>query len=203
MPIQYSDEVLQAMDEAEQRILRCLAQIGVVTLNWNSVEEALERLIWYYLGSDEVGHIVTSKLHNQSRCDVLENIADAREAIPEIRERVVHFVKAFDILRLNRNSIVHSVNFNLHRGQETFSIERLKKSIRTREYDSYSLPVETLEGLGEQIEQLEKFGANLLAIMKKRSGLIDQPFFNWPKPPPWPDKFPLPERLNSPPAQAR
>jgi hypothetical protein len=197
MAVQYSDRVLKAMEDAEKRILGCFAQIGAATLSWNSAEEALERFIWYYLRSDEVGHIVTSKLHNVGRLDVLRNLVDACESVADIRTRIDHFLDAFDILRLNRNVIVHSVSFSLHGGEETFNFERLKKSIRTREYDTYSMPLETLEKLNEQIEQLISFGKTVLLIMQRRTGLIDQPYFDWKKPPPWPDIFPLPEKLSS------
>jgi hypothetical protein len=197
MAIQYSDDVRKAMDEAVERVTHFLAEVGLVALNWNDVEEILERLIWYYLGSDEVGHIITSKMHNQSRCNVLTNLADARESLPQIKVRIDHFAAVFDILRLNRNAIIHSVNFNLHHASETVSLERLTKTIRTREYDTYSMPIDALTKLNEQMVQLESFGKNLIAVMRKRSGLIDQPFFDWEKPPPLLEIFPLPEKLNS------
>lgn len=197
MVIQYSEEAQKAMDDAERRVLRLLALVGLTTLNWNSVEETLEQLIWHYLGSDKVGHIVTSKMQNMSRCDVLGAIAEAQEAIPAVAERVNHFIAAFDILRLNRNAIVHSVKFTLDAKENTLWLERLKKSIRSREYDTYSMPAETLERLADQMAELNEFGRTLLEIMQKRAGLVKQPFFDWERPPPWPDKFPLPERLNS------
>ena len=119
MVIQYSDEVRKAMDEAERRVLRLLALVGLSTLNWNSVEETLENLMWYYLGGNEVGHVITSRMANMSRCDALTALADIRETLPEVRLRLDHFIKAFDILRINRNAIVHSVTFRLDHEDNT------------------------------------------------------------------------------------
>ena len=197
MTVQYSEEVQKAMDEAERRVVKLLALVGLSTLNWNSVEETLERLLWHYLVSDEVGHIITSKMQNMSRCDVLEALVEAREAIPQVRERALHFIKAFDILRVNRNAIVHSVKFTMDASENTLWFERLRKSIRSREYDTYSMPAETLEKLADQMAELDEFGKTLLKIMQRRAGLVEQPFFEWEKPPPWPDMFPLPEKLSS------
>jgi hypothetical protein len=193
---QYADTVDRAMEASEKRVLRLFALVGLAALNWNSVEEMLERLIWYYIGPDDIGHIITAKLHNVSRCEVLTNLVDAREAHADIRARVIHFVKAFDTLRVNRNTLIHSVRFSLNHGEGELSLERLKKSVRTREYDTLNMPVATLERLANQIADLNTFGETLLAIMKARSGLIKQSFYNWPQPPPWPKIFPLPERLS-------
>lgn len=197
MVIQYSDKAQQAMDEAEKRAVRLLALVGLSTLNWNSVEETLESLIWFYLGSEKIGHIITSRMQNMSRCDVLTALAAAKEGIPRIQERVTHFVKAFDVLRVNRNAIVHSVKFTLDAENNTLWLEKVRRSIRTREYDTYSMPAEALEKLADQMAELDEFGKTVLEIMRRRSGLIEQPFFDWRSPPPWPEMFALPEKLNS------
>lgn len=184
------------MDSPEDMMEAILAEVGRITLSWNELEETLERLIWFYIGTPAKGHIITSLLGNASRKDALNALVAECEARHDIADHLACFAAAFDALRLNRNTVVHAISFDISHGGEDFFFERLKKSVRTREYDTHRRPVKALRTLAGQITNLHEYGEIMLQIMQRRSGLIEQPFFEWPKPPAWPEKFPLPERLN-------
>lgn len=189
------------MENPKDREEAILAEVGRITLSWNSLEETLEALIWHYLGGPEKGHIVTTLLGNASRQDALDALVAQAEAIPKIAEHLKCFSQAFETLRINRNTIVHSISFAITHDGEEFFFERRKKSIQTREYDTQRRPVAALQALAAQITGLREYGNTILAIMKRRAGLIEQPFYDWDKPPAWPERFPIPEKLSQPPPQ--
>src|SRR5688572_9223636 len=82
--------------------------LGRMSLEWNMMEQFFTGLIWTYLGDHGVGMAVTSGLGNQSRADVLLGLARQRKNKPELLKRVEFACKAFNILRENRNMLIHS-----------------------------------------------------------------------------------------------
>jgi hypothetical protein len=173
-----------------------LGLIGLIALNWNQAEERLDHLIWRYIGTPTVGHIITSKLHNMGRIDVLRALVVELEAIPLIVEHIECFMQAFDVLRQNRNKIAHSALSGLTSNGGAIEIERLLKSLKAREYHTLEISNATLDQMLGQIKDLCTYADTIMEIMKKRGGLIQQSLYSWPKPPAWPDRFPLPDKLN-------
>ncbi|WP_375429250.1 hypothetical protein [uncultured Sphingomonas sp.] len=72
------------------------------------VEQFFTALIWQLLGDHGVGMAVTGGLGNQSRADIVLNLARQQPNNAELISNVEYACKAFNILRENRNILVHS-----------------------------------------------------------------------------------------------
>lgn len=147
------------------------AAVGTDTLAWSRVEAALEQLIWQCIGSADRGHVVTSQLHNVARADLLHALAAMLEPNPTILERVEDALAAFDILRLNRNVIVHCVDLRpSHHDRNILKIQRHKKTLRMEEPEVYYLKRERLADMIDEMGSLEDFMLTARECMDKRSG---------------------------------
>jgi hypothetical protein len=82
--------------------------LGRLALEWNMVEQFFTALIWEYLGDHGVGMAVTGGLGNKSKADILLGLARERPGKPELIDRIEFACKVFDVLRENRNKLVHS-----------------------------------------------------------------------------------------------
>lgn len=82
--------------------------LGRFSLEWNMVEHWFSGLIWNYLGDLSTGKTITGVLGNQSKADVLIGLARQRGNNRALLERVEFACRAFNILRENRNMLMHS-----------------------------------------------------------------------------------------------
>jgi hypothetical protein len=82
--------------------------LGRVSLEWNMVEQFFTALIWELLGNYPVGMAVTGGMGNQSKADVVLRISRERIRNPETFDRIEFACKVFNILRTNRNILIHS-----------------------------------------------------------------------------------------------
>ena len=82
--------------------------LGRLCLEWNMVEQFFTALIWHLLGDYDVGMAITGGLGNQSRADIVLNLARQQPNSEKLVREVEHACKAFNILRENRNILVHS-----------------------------------------------------------------------------------------------
>jgi hypothetical protein len=82
--------------------------LGRLSLEWNMVEQFFTALIWQLLGDHRIGMAVTGGLGNQSRADIVLNLA-REQPDSEILVKEIEFAcKAFNIIRENRNILIHS-----------------------------------------------------------------------------------------------
>lgn len=83
-------------------------QLARVSVEWNMVEHFFAALIWEMLGDFRTGKAVTGGMGSQSRADVVLGIARQKLKDPEALDRIEFACKAFNILRENRNSLIHT-----------------------------------------------------------------------------------------------
>jgi len=84
--------------------------IGTITINATYLEGTIERIIWQYLSVDEeTAPFITTHLPNNSRAELLLSLIDLHERDMELREAVLHCLKAARRLTDNRNIIVHGL----------------------------------------------------------------------------------------------
>lgn len=86
-----------------------LAAIGDITVGWNGIEEALERLIWEIARwRHPVGKLVTADLGNVSRIQLALNLAN-HYLDPILISEVKVIAGLFDYCRISRNDIIHGL----------------------------------------------------------------------------------------------
>jgi hypothetical protein len=152
------------------------------------VEQFFTGLIWEYLGDFGVGMAVTGGLGNQSRADIILNLARQKPDNPDLIDRIKFACKAFNILRENRNMLIHSHSiFPSEAGKPHWS----RATGRGPEgHLSVEAEMEDLERLIAETVQLGFFVMKLLPFVRPRTDPG--------KPHTLPDKFPLPRKLNQP-----
>jgi hypothetical protein len=82
--------------------------LGRLSLEWNMVEQFFTALIWQLLGDHRIGMAVTGGLGNQSRADIVLNLAREQPNNESLVGEIEFACKAFNILRENRNILIHS-----------------------------------------------------------------------------------------------
>jgi hypothetical protein len=82
--------------------------LGLISIDWNMTEQFMTTLIWNYVGGFEVGRTVTNNLGNRSKAEMLLELSKKLEKRKEISTRNEFCAKAFNILRDNRNMLMHS-----------------------------------------------------------------------------------------------
>ena len=87
--------------------------LGRITHDWNFLEHQIAVLCWLYTKDIEAAHVFTSRLRNAERAAALLEISERRDARPRVRGAIKFLVGAFNILRENRNALVHSHHWHL------------------------------------------------------------------------------------------
>lgn len=176
------------------------AAVGRIALYWTYVEYLVEVLIWRYVGDVDIGHILTSKLSNPDRAEVLDILSKHEESDPAGRNRIEHAIKGFKILRVNRNKIIHSYNFFTQPGSGIRFSGR--KKVRVMEaFDEYLVTVDQLNQLVSGLIAWGDFLQKIINAVTDRRGLDpDNEPIEWRA---WPDRPRLPEKLTPLPAGTR
>jgi hypothetical protein len=82
--------------------------LGRVSLEWNMVEQFFTTIIWELLGDYPAGMAVTGGMGNVSKADVVLRLSRERIRDKDTIDAVEFACKAFNILRQNRNVLIHS-----------------------------------------------------------------------------------------------
>jgi hypothetical protein len=168
------------------------AAVGKITLYWTYIEYTLENLIWRYVGDVDIGHMFTSQLGNTTLTEILETMIAHEESDALGRETIQHAIEGFHVLRLNRNKIVHSFNFFVQPGAGVrFSGRRKVRVIE--DFDEYLITIDQLNGQVSDLATWGTFLHNIVdAVSDRRFSEFEQTADEWR---PWPDKPPLPHKL--------
>lgn len=161
------------------------------------VEQFFTALIWELLGDYPTGMAVTGGMGNQSKADVILRLSRERIRKSEVIERIEFACKAFNILRENRNMLIHSHSiFRSDNGGKPTWHRAAGKG--PRGHISAEADFEDLETLIAQTCALGIFTTELIPFLhpKRRRHWVDK------KPPELPATFPLPQILRQPAPEA-
>ena len=86
-----------------------LHALGVITVNYNRLEMALDRLLYMYLGASREPYCHIFKALNLHSQTALFNLCISQEeSDPALRDGLLYFCACFLICAENRNTLMHS-----------------------------------------------------------------------------------------------
>lgn len=165
--------------------------IGTVSINYSRLESVLTTMFATITGSSiKFASILVPKITNNVRIDMMRRMLEGNDWPEDVRERAEHFITAFSILVENRNLLMHSSLFD--------SIQTITMLYKTTSKGSTQISRTTptqLRQIADDMMTYFHFGMQLsnminfeLLGLKPSEG--DFAYFSWP------DKPPLPVRLD-------
>lgn len=113
---------------------------GIIALTYNKLEDAMVELFTAYLPiSEEAGLRFAAKLTNNERLGLLLELVEEREESAEVKDRVQHAVKIFNICAENRNILAHGVRDNDVYHEKLFVIRKWASGGKRLSYYDISL----------------------------------------------------------------
>lgn len=87
--------------------------VGLLASYWNKVEGRLDDLLTCFIGDAQKAHILTSGANIARRISLLKGIVEQCHTKDPWQQTVLAALAAFDVLRQNRNTVIHGVATNL------------------------------------------------------------------------------------------
>lgn len=171
--------------------------IGMITVSWTTIETRLDQLIVSLssLYPNATADLILSKLGNVTKADLVVTLAKAREWEPEGIDALEHFVKGFNICRENRNIIMHARWSEAEDGSAVMAKISASGAMRTFSSDITALRrvAQDMDILNWYIEQISLVGPRrepFWRSLREHVSKFDDPT------PDWPQKHPLPRKLD-------
>ena len=120
------------------------AQIGRIALNHSGLEYQLESLTWIYMGDVDVGHVATSQMTTLQTIQALKTLVEWTEPDDAVAAEIEWCLQSFEILRINRNTVIHGFNFKADRENEKLFIERRTRSVVFDSFEQFEFDSRTL-----------------------------------------------------------
>ena len=155
--------------------------LGVIAINYNGLEIALDRLLNVYLGATPEAHSYIFQCLNLHSQVALFEICVAREKDRELRLHLLDFCVYFNTCANNRNLLMHS---NLHEADTTDDLIGLAKRSKKQPhiYNDMQLTITELRAVADEIHTVFLYAAQLfkfITFRKRRDPLLteaNQPF---------------------------
>jgi hypothetical protein len=148
-----------------------LHALGVITLNYNSLESTFYSLFCEYLGVSPSTAVLFSQFKNNFRLDTFKVVVSQYEKDPVVVDAVGYFAGCFNICADNRNILMHSAFDLVEKGD---TILKLLKSARNDPHKYTNLPfdVETLRQTADEIWAVDYYGLDIFFYLGTRSGYL-------------------------------
>ena len=159
--------------------------LGLIALDWNYCEHLFSTLIWHYVGGHETGLSITPKMGNQTRADVLLDLARKFEPDSGVLDRIQFARKALNQLREVRNVLMHTHSIIPH---ESGSYEWRRAS--TKAPTGHGASLANLDELTQTINAIGTLAMFILQIV-----LLHMAREKGDELPELPEKFEMPKKL--------
>jgi hypothetical protein len=177
-----------------QAYLEHMALVGSITQNWNYLEHQMGVIAWFLTKDPEAAYAFTARMRNAELCGAILDLAEMREKRPRYKAAIKFLVAAFNVLRENRNALVHSDPFRPRKGTKG-EWQRKSKS-KPRELIVVQGDMRDLEKLDSDLGKTQNFANELMLCLSP-----DDWFVHGPSPfagKPLPRRFPLPRKMLQP-----
>ncbi len=156
--------------------------VGVLQRIWVAAERDFEALIWHYLGvNSEVGEAITTEIGSRTRGQILKSLATEKERVQSTLEVVRNACVCFDVLRTNRNLLVHSRTGGMNdvgvwsfRVKATGTVTRETLAIRLEHFQNTADQISSFRAHLEELLAHFRTGAPLPSKSPKPSDLLGQ-----------------------------
>jgi hypothetical protein len=165
-------------------------ELGRISLEWNMVEQFFSAAIWEMLGDYPAGMAITAGMGNLSKADVVLRLSKERLKDKDTLEAIEFACKALNVLRDNRNVLMHS--HSIFPGENGSKPQWVRASGKDPTgHKATEADLKDLEELISQICGLGKFVVELVPFLHRKRRK------NWPEgqQPSLPAAFPLPKLL--------
>lgn len=169
--------------------------LGVVAINYNRLEMALDRLLYMYLGASREPYCyVFNALNDPSRQALYKLCVNKEEADHALRDHLIYFVECFRVCAQNRNILLHS---NVDDEKSTDEIIALAKAPRDKPHltNEMAFSLTQLRRTADEMWAIFSYAAELFRFIRIREREEDRAIFADPQPPPPPS---LPDKPDPP-----
>lgn len=112
-------------------LLEYMAAVGTITQTWNYLEHQMGVIAWFLTKDPEAAHVFTARMRNAELCTAILELSEMREKRPRVRRAISFLVEVFNILRENRNVLVHSDIYSINEGEKPRWRRRSKSKPRS------------------------------------------------------------------------
>ncbi len=179
-----------ALHSISEEYADVLAQVGILVVYWNRVEEAARLLVRHFnRGDRDRSDILTAHMGTNSLCDALRTLSSAYCKSHE-QEHIRHYIKLLERVREYRNYYIHGLlGYEEGMGQIQTLSARSNLILHAESVDA-----EDIENIAIRCLEVSRYGINLYERLRQRESARKQKK----RLPPLPDKPPLPNKLRKP-----
>lgn len=135
--------------------------VGAISVGWNQLERALNVMGHHYLATDtNISAYLFALLGNQSKSDFISFLVEQHEENREIASAAKHFIRAFNILRQNRNTIQHATP---HLDRDKRYLGSIVKAGRKGQTLPYDVPMDDMEIMQKDLNRFWKYAQLIVA----------------------------------------
>jgi hypothetical protein len=179
------------------------AKIGRIALQHTGLEYQIEALIWTYFGDTDKGHVATAKMGMTQKIEALKTLVEWTEPDDGIADAIEWAIKCFEVVRDNRNSVVHGYNFKADQSSGKLFIEKRKPGMVFDSHLQFEITPGVLAGICNEQMNLSSYIYLLQKIIDRRGPESIGPGIPAPsEPSPLPNRCALPSSLDPLPHQA-
>lgn len=170
--------------------------VGLLTAYWNKAEGELDDLLACFIGDEKVAHILAGNQPIATRTAYLKRIVEQCHPGAKWHEVMTTTLDAFDVLRQNRNTIIHGTATRLDSVTGAVAVRAATKNPAKK---SYRIVAMNKDEVVKQLDLVIRMGNQLAGIRARlyRGGpgakLSD--LFRFGANPTLPGKFPQVEQL--------
>lgn len=142
--------------------------IGVLSLNYNELEETLLYLLRHLSSSpDELIALIFEKTPTNVRIQLLQKVIDLSGVDQDTKDVLDHFIKAYGICTNNRGLLAHS-RIWAYRKRDNAAIAA-KRTRKSGEEWTYEFPLTLIRRVADEIHFWRGYGSYLYAYLNRLS----------------------------------
>lgn len=182
---------LEALGISGDGLEEIIPLAGEITVLWNLTEWHLERIIWSYTDFEaRIGEAITGNLNNVAKVEILQALLAKIEGDENVIGHIKHLMDCYNVCRQNRNTVIHAI-FRKTSDGKAIAV----KANKTKGFHAFRGGRKDLIRVSSEIALVYTYAraidACVWAPYRHHRGILLG------KPPAWPEKPPLPRKLET------